>query len=139
MISLAVSAGQRTLALWGGYPLDYLGKKLLPFLIVICFLGNAKATSNFVGLNGKNLYSICQSQDRALLSACEGYLIGIQDTVQNHKFGFLFSLCFPDGVTVTTMRLNLLEFMQLRTHLHEEPGIEFVTGMLNKNYSCNTN
>jgi hypothetical protein len=113
-----------------------LGKKLLVSCLLSSALGSAWGTSNFVGLNGKSLHSICSSTNRDFLSACEGYILGIQDTVQNHKFGFLFSLCFPDGVTVTMMRKQLLEYMEIRTHLFGEPAVEMVTGMFARNYAC---
>lgn len=119
-----------------GSPLASLGKKLLVSCLLSSALGCAWGASNFVGLNGKSLHAICGSKNSDFLSACEGYILGIQDTVQNDKFGFLFSLCFPNGVTVTMMRKQLLEFMEIRTHLFGEPAVEMVTGMFARNYAC---
>ena len=120
----------------GEYQLACLGKRLLIALMLSLAVGHSWGVSNFVGLSGKSLHAICSSANRDFLSACEGYILGIQDTVQNHKFGFLFSLCFPDGVSETMMRKQLLEYMEIRSHLFNEPAVELVTGMFERNYAC---
>ncbi len=120
----------------GEYQLACLGKRLLLALILSLAVGHSWGVSNFVGLSGKSLYAICSSANRDFLSACEGYILGVQDTIHTHKFGFPFSLCFPDNVSVTMMRKQLLEYMEKSSQRFNEPAAELVTDMFERNYEC---
>lgn len=99
-------------------------------------MASATASSNFVGLYGKDLFRLCTSQERGLISACEGYILGVQDSIQSRGLEMPISLCFPSGVTVTAMRAELVKFMDSRRHLHEEPATQFVARMFAKEFSC---
>ena len=114
----------------------YLGKRFLFAAVSIVCLSQAGAVSNFLGLNGRNLLTLCTSDSKDSLSACEGYLLGVQDTMHDHRFGFLFSTCFPAGVSVTQMRIELIRKLESSKIPLSAPAVEFVVDFLNEKYGC---
>ena len=89
--------------------------RLINFSLVflILFINVSFAGSNVQFLNGAKLLSICEDANSVNQSACEGYILGIQDAINSGHLSQFFNLCIPDGITPKDLRLQLINFIEV--------------------------
>ena len=59
--------------------------------------GLALAGSNVLFFNGGQLYNMCKDTNTINQAACEGYILGVQDTIYSGYLSQHFNLCFPNS------------------------------------------
>jgi hypothetical protein len=55
---------------------------------------------------------MCRDENTSNQAACEGYILGVQDTIYSGYLSQHFNLCFPNGVSPAQLRLQLIQFME---------------------------
>ena len=73
---------------------------------------NAIAGSNVLFFTGTQLYNMCRDSGVSNQAACEGYILGVHDTIYSGYLSEHFNLCFPNGVGPAQLRLQLIQFME---------------------------
>ena len=99
--------------------MEYLGRNFILGLSAVCFFSSSQtmAESNQFFLNGSSLLNLCGSESLEEQAACEGYIIGVQDSIfSGHLQGYV-NICFPKGVGTRQLRLNFIE------HAKKNPSI----------------
>ena len=117
-----------------------LGKYLVINATILCFVCSfeLKADSNQFFLNGATLLNLCGSQSLEKQAACEGYIIGVQDSIYSGHLKNHINICFPKGVGTRQLRLNFIDYAKRNAEaLHyaaEGLVAESVAGI----FSCKT-
>ncbi len=89
----------------------YLGKNYLTkilFLLVITSSGAVYSSSNEFFLDGTRLLKMCQSDVLTEQAACEGYIVGVQDSIYSGHLAQFIDICYPPGVNVIQLRVNYI-------------------------------
>lgn len=92
-----------------------------------------------VGMNGSDLYSSCTSKDVDNIARCEGYILGVQDSIYSGHLSQHFNLCFPQAVKATQIRLQLVQFIEKNPDLMHFAGEGLVAKTLELKYACKDN
>jgi|TARA_B110000503_G_scaffold69739_1_gene108674 hypothetical protein len=112
------------------------------FIYIICFcltfsiFFKAHAKSNVVFLIGDKFLSMCKDKELINQSACEGYILGVQDSISSGHLSNHFDLCFPDGVTPKKLRLNIINFLEVLPSMSKFSADNVVAKFLELNYKC---
>ena len=112
------------------------------FIYIVCFcfslsvLSKSYAKSNVVFLSGDRLLSMCKDKELVNQSACEGYILGVQDSIAAGHLSNHFDLCFPDGITPKKLRLDLINFLEVLPSMNKFSGDNVVAKYLELNYRC---
>ena len=69
----------------------------------------AVASSNTFFLNGSTLLQLCTSQSLEEQAACEGYILGVQDSIFSGHLSDYVNICFPAGVGTRQLRLQFIQ------------------------------
>ena len=81
-------------------------------LILSFFLTlSVQASSSDAFLRANQLYSLCSSESKLDNAVCEGYIIGVNDSVFSGHLSSVFQVCYPAGVTIEQLRLVLVKYM----------------------------
>ena len=91
--------------------MEYLGRKFLIkilFVIVIGWSGAVYSSSNEFFVDGARLLKMCQSDVVTEQAACEGYIVGVQDSVYSGHLAQFIDICYPPGVSVSQLRVNYI-------------------------------
>ena len=94
------------------------------------------AGSNMIGMSGNSLYTECTSADRVKIAKCEGYILGVQDTIYSGYLSQYFSLCFPPAVEVPQLRLQVIKFIENNPDLMNFAAEGLVAKSLENKYAC---
>ena len=121
-------------ALWEGLHLAYLGRLLL--IILLSFTNPASAGSNFLALRGNILFTLCKSENLNDISSCDGYILGVLDSIYSGHLGNYFDLCFPPGINVTQMRLLIIKYMEQNPENINLTAEGFVAKAMQKSFEC---
>jgi hypothetical protein len=82
----------------------------LIFAIWICVIpGTAIGGANTFFLNGSTLLQLCTSQSLEEQAACEGYILGVQDSVFSGHLSDYVDICYPNGVGTRQLRLQFIQ------------------------------
>ena len=82
-------------------------------LMLIFFLTlSVQASSSDAFLRANQLYSLCSSDIKLDVAFCEGYIIGVNDSVFSGHLSNVFQVCYPAGVTIEQLRLVLVKYME---------------------------
>ena len=68
----------------------------------------AMGGANTFFLNGSTLLQLCTSQSFEEQAACEGYIIGVQDSIFSGHLSEFVEICYPAGVGTTQLRLQFI-------------------------------
>ena len=112
--------------------------RLINFSLVflILFINVSFAGSNVQFLNGAKLLSMCEDANSVNQSACEGYILGIQDAINSGYLSQFFNLCIPDGITPKDLRLQLINFIEVNPQTINFGGESVVAKSLELNFKC---
>ena len=109
---------------------------LVLLLVFFGFSNKAYAGSNMLFFTGNQLYNLCRSDDRLNQSACEGYILAINDAIYSGYLSTHFSLCFPNGVGTSQLRLQLIKFMEKNPENLNYAAEGLVAKSLELSYAC---
>ena len=82
------------------------------FVLTISLVSVVHASSSEAFLRANQLYTLCSSELKLDNAACEGYIIGLNDSMYSGHLGNVFQVCYPDGVTIEQLRLVLVKYME---------------------------
>ena len=92
--------------------LKLFAKNIL-FLIIISTANTSAHSSSSLGiLKANELYSYCSSEQAVDHSFCEGYIIGVNDSMFSGHLSNVFQVCFPPGISIEQLRLVLIKYME---------------------------
>jgi len=60
-------------------------------------------------LNGSTLLQLCASDSLEQQAACEGYILGVQDSIYSGHLSKYINICFPAGVGTRQLRLQFIQ------------------------------
>ena len=110
---------------------------IILILFLLVFGKTASAGSNVLFFTGGQLYNMCNDANPANQSACEGYILGVQDTIYSGYLSQHFDLCFPSGVTPSQLRLQVSRFMERNPELLNYSAESIIAKMLEVSFACN--
>jgi len=102
----------------------------------ILLAGAALAGSNVLFFNGGQLYNMCKDTNTINQAACEGYILGVQDTIYSGYLSQHFNLCFPNGVTPAQLRLQTIKFMEANPNTMNFAAEGIIAKMLEVSFAC---
>ena len=105
-------------------------------MFLIVFINVSFAGSNVQFLNGAKLLSMCEDATSVNQSACEGYILGIQDAINSGHLSKFFHLCIPDGITPKDLRLQIINFIRINPQTINFGGESVVAKSLELNFKC---
>ena len=96
---------------WERFPLASLGSWTQLFLASFFFLVPSVAFcgANTFFLNGSTLLQLCTSKSFEEQAACEGYILGVQDSIFSGHLSDYVNICFPAGVGTRQLRLQFIQ------------------------------
>jgi hypothetical protein len=97
---------------------------------------NTIAGSNVLFFTGTQLYNMCRDTGGINQAACEGYILGVQDTIYSGYLSEHFNLCFPNGVGPAQLRLQLIQFMEKNPNTMNFAAEGVVAKSLEVAFSC---
>jgi hypothetical protein len=87
--------------------------KVLSCLALTLFIiSGVQASSSEAFLRANQLYSLCSSEVKLDNAVCEGYIIGVNDSVFSGHLSNIFQVCYPAGITIEQLRLVLVKYME---------------------------
>lgn len=89
--------------------------KITTILLAIALYGTslvATASSTVSFLQANKLYSLCESSSEIDKGICEGYIMGVNDSMYSGHLGNLFQACIPQGVSPAQTRLITIKYMK---------------------------
>ena len=97
---------------WERFPLASLGSWTQLFLASFFFLVPSVAFcgANTFFLNGSTLLQLCTSESFEKQAACEGYILGVQDSIFSGHLSDYVNICFPAGVGTRQLRLQFIQY-----------------------------
>ena len=87
--------------------------KVLSCLALTLFISSGvQAGSSEAFLRANQLYSLCSSESKLDNAVCEGYIIGVNDSVFSGHLSNVFQVCYPAGISIEQLRLVLVKYME---------------------------
>ena len=87
-------------------------KGLSCFVLTLSLVSVVNASSSEAFLRANQLYSLCSSELKLDNAVCEGYIIGVNDSVFSGHLSNIFQVCYPAGITIEQLRLVLVKYME---------------------------
>ena len=119
--------------------MEVLKRHLLILLILPKLLFVTKsiyADSNQLFFTGSTLYNFCRDSNIAHQSACEGYILSINDNMFSNEYKNDYKVCYPKGVSPAQLRLQLVKFIENNPDYMNEPANTIVIKSLLNKYKC---
>ena len=79
-------------------------------LVLANTLAQSSSTASFVKAN--QLYNICISESKVDVAACEGYIMGVNDSIFSGHFSGKIQICMPPGVSPSQSRLIVIKYIE---------------------------
>ena len=112
-------------------------KKNLFYLISMILVGSSlSAGSTKFFYNGTKLYNLCRSDNPLDEALCEGYILGVQDSIYSGHLSNYFSICLPEGVEQDQFRLQLVKFIEANPDIMNFAAEGLVAKSLETSYAC---
>ena len=86
--------------------------------------------------NGTKLYNLCRAGNATDEALCEGYILGVQDSIYSGHLSDHFNVCLPEGVEVDQLRLQLINFIENNPNIMNFAAEGLVAKSLETSYSC---
>lgn len=90
--------------------------KQVAFLVLIITAVTAEASSTTSFIRGNQLLDLCKSNNTVEQGVCEGYVMGVNDTMHSGFLDKIFQVCIPLGVSPTQLRSVVINYMQTVPH-----------------------
>ena len=115
-------------------------KKIFVILIVFPNLffitKNVCGDSNQLFFTGSMLYNFCRDSNIAHQSACEGYILSINDNMFSNEYKNDYKVCYPKGVSPAQLRLQLVKYIENNPDFMNKPGNTIVIKSLLNKFKC---
>ena len=85
---------------------------------------------------GTKLYNHCRAVSSIEEALCEGYILGVQDSIYSGHLSDHFSLCLPEGVEPDQLRLQLIKFIENNPDIMNFAAEGIVAKSLEISYAC---
>ena len=82
------------------------------FVLTLSLVSGVQASSSEAFLRANQLYSLCNSELKLDNAVCEGYILGLNDSMYSGHLSNVFQVCYPDGLTIEQLRLVLIKYME---------------------------
>tara|TARA_B100000900_G_scaffold383704_1_gene371885 strand:+ start:372 stop:686 length:315 start_codon:yes stop_codon:yes gene_type:complete len=86
--------------------------------------------------NGTKLYNLCRSKNPRDEAICEGYIVGVQDSIYSGHLSHHFNLCLAEGVEPDQLRLQLINFIENNPDIMNFAAEGLVAKSLETSYAC---
>jgi len=98
------------------FKINYMSKVIKNISIIVFMLSifssvQANSSSSFIRAN--QLYTFCSSESKVDIAVCEGYIMGVNDSVYSGHLSNIFEVCYPSGVTPSQLRLVVVKYMKI--------------------------
>ena len=112
---------------------------LIKIIVLVCLISvgsflSAGSTKYFY--NGSKLYNLCRAGNNTDEALCEGYILGVQDSIYSGHLSEHFSLCLPEGIEPDQIRLQLIRFIENNPDIMNFAAEGLVAKTLETSYSC---
>jgi len=126
---------------WGRSLLASLGNwmRILVFSSLWLIPSVSWGGANTFFLNGSALLQLCTSQSFEEQAACEGYILGVQDSIFSGHLSEYLNICYPAGVGTRQLRLQFIQHANTnpaKLHFAAEGLVAESVAMM---FSCQTN
>ena len=108
------------------------------FIYVVLVLAgtNSLAGSSKFFYTGTKLYNLCRADTPIDEALCEGYILGVQDSIYSGHLSEHFNVCLPEGVEPGQLRLQLIKFIENNPDIMNFAAEGLVAKSLETSYSC---
>ena len=97
---------------------------------------NLLAGSSKFFYTGTKLYNLCRADTPIDEALCEGYILGVQDSIYSGHLSEHFDVCLPEGVEPGQLRLQLIKFIENNPDIMNFAAEGLVAKSLETSYSC---
>ena len=118
-------------------------KMLISILIKLIVLVYLTSVGSFLSAgstkyfyNGTKLYNLCRAENAIDEALCEGYILGVQDSIYSGHLSEHFSVCLPEGVEPDQIRLQLIRFIENNPDIMNFAAEGLVAKTLEISYAC---
>ena len=85
--------------------------------------------------NGTKLYNLCRADTPINEALCEGYILGVQDSIYSGHLSEHFNVCLPECRT-RSVRLQLINFIENNPNIMNFAAEGLVAKSLETSYAC---
>ena len=110
--------------------------KLAIFVGFTSFGSFLSAGSTKYFYNGTKLYNLCRADTQIDEALCEGYILGVQDSIYSGHLSDHFDVCLPEGVEPDQLRLQLINFIENNPNIMNFAAEGLVAKSLETTYAC---
>lgn len=87
-------------------------------------------------MSGAKLFSFCKSDKLENQAACEGYILGVQDSIYSGHLSDQLNLCIPNGISPKDLRLKFIDFFEVLPEMANYGAESVVAKSLQLNFRC---
>ena len=87
-------------------------KNIFLLITTLSIFTSVQANSSVSFVRANQLYNLCTSDSKIDNAVCDGYIMGINDSMYSGHLGNIFKVCPPPGVTPSQVRLIVVKHMQ---------------------------
>ena len=97
---------------------------------------NSLAGSSKFFYTGTKLYNLCRADTSIDEALCEGYILGVQDSIYSGHLSEYFNICLPEGIEPDQLRLQLIQFIENNPNIMNFAAEGLVAKSLETSYAC---
>ena len=86
--------------------------------------------------NGTKIYNLGRADNLIDEALCEGYIMGVQDSIYSGHLSDHFSICLAEGVEPDQLRLQLVNFIENNPDIMNFAAEGLVAKSLETSYAC---
>ena len=110
--------------------------KLIILISLTSFGSFLSAGSTKYFYSGTKLYNLCRADTQINEALCEGYILGVQDSIYSGHLSEHFNVCLPEGVEPDQLRLQLINFIENNPNIMNFAAEGLVAKSLETTYAC---
>ena len=110
--------------------------KLIILISLTSFGSFLSAGSTKYFYSGTKLYNLCRADTPINEALCEGYILGVQDSIYSGHLSEHFNVCLPEGVEPDQLRLQLINFIENNPNIMNFAAEGLVAKSLETSYAC---
>ena len=110
--------------------------KLIILISLTSFGSFLSAGSTKYFYSGTKLYNLCRADTPINEALCEGYILGVQDSIYSGHLSEHFNICLPEGVEPDQLRLQLINFIENNPNIMNFAAEGLVAKSLETSYAC---
>ena len=111
-------------------------KSTFIYVVLILVGTNSLAGSSKFFYTGTKLYNMCRADTPIDEALCEGYILGVQDSIYSGHLSEHFNVCLSEGVEPDQLRLQLIKFIENNPNIMNFAAEGLVAKSLETSYAC---